>query len=76
MDMRLRIPELFAEKGVSPYRVSVESGNRISLSTVYRLKRRNGRIETYKNDMLEALCDVLGVSPGELFERDKPKRSR
>ena len=27
-------------------------------------------------EMLEALCDVLEVEPGELMERDKPKRKR
>lgn len=70
--MRLRIPELFTEKGVSAYRVAMSSDRRISLSTVYRLKRDEGRLETFRNDMLEALCDVLDVEPGDLFEREKP----
>jgi DNA-binding Xre family transcriptional regulator len=74
MDMRMRIPELFAEKKLSPYRVSLDSNGRISMSTAYRLKRVKGRLDTYKNDMIEALCDILDVTPGELFERDKPKR--
>ena len=70
----MRIPELFTEKGLTAYHVATHSGGRISMSTIYRLKGKNGRLETFKNDILEALCDVLDVTPGELFERDKPKR--
>jgi DNA-binding Xre family transcriptional regulator len=76
MDMRLRIPELFEEKGITPYRVSRDSGARISLATIYRLKRTRGRLDTYKSRMLDALCDVLDVTPAELFERDKPAKRR
>jgi DNA-binding Xre family transcriptional regulator len=72
MDMRLRIPELLEAKGVSPYRLSRESGGRISMSTVYRLKRERGHLDTYRRVMLDALCDVLGVPPGDLWERDGP----
>lgn len=76
MDMRLRLPELLTEDGrdVSPYRLSRESGGRISMSTAYRLKRERGRLETFRSDILDALCDVLGVTPGELFEREKKRR--
>lgn len=74
MDMRLRIPELLEEKGVSPYRLSLDSDERISMSTAYRLKRERGKLETFKSDILDALCDVLGVEPGELWEREKKKR--
>ena len=75
MDMRLRIPELFDEKGTTPYHVALDSGKRISMSTAYRLRRMNGKLDTYGGDLLEALCDVLDVTPGELFEREtKPKR--
>lgn len=76
MDMRLRIPELLEAKGVSPYRLSRESGGRISMSTVYRLKRERGKLDTYRGAILEALCDVLGVTPGELFERDGNKQAK
>jgi len=70
MLMRLRIPELLTERDKTPYAVARDSGGRISLSTIYRLKDRRGRLETFAADMLEALCDVLKVSPGDLFERD------
>lgn len=68
--MRLRLPELYEEKRVSPYRFSRNSGGRVSLSTAYRLRRENGKLHTYKSDLLDALCDVLNVAPGELWERE------
>jgi len=74
MDMRLRIPELLAEKGVTAYAVARDSNERISISTIYRLTKSKGRLETYSSHLMEALCDVLDVSPGELLERDKKRR--
>jgi DNA-binding Xre family transcriptional regulator len=77
MLMRLRIPELLAEHGLTPYALSRRSGGRISMSTAYRLRENGGRLETYGADLLEALCDVFNVGPGELLERDaKKKRAR
>jgi DNA-binding Xre family transcriptional regulator len=86
MDMRLRFPELFTETGVNPYRLSTRSGNRISLSTAYRLKRVRGVLETYRSAMLDAICDVMEVTPAEIWEREpapkpdkaptKPKATR
>lgn len=70
MDMRLRLPELFTETGVNPYRLARDSDGRISLSTAYRLKRVKGKLETYKGDMLDAICDVMNLRPGDLWERD------
>jgi len=74
MEMRLRIPELLSEKETNAYRVARDSGGRISYSTIYRLKKARGRLEAYTNDVLDALCDVLGVEPGDLWERDKKTR--
>jgi DNA-binding Xre family transcriptional regulator len=74
MEMRVRIPELLDEKGTNAYRVARDSGERISLSTIYRLKKSRGHLETFSSDLLEALCDVLRVTPGELLERDRKRR--
>lgn len=80
--VRLRIPELLEEHGLTPYHLSKQSGGRISLSTAYRLVRLQGRVRRFEADMLEVLCDVLGVKdPGRLFELEgartgKPKRKR
>jgi DNA-binding Xre family transcriptional regulator len=71
MDVRIRFRELLKEKELTTYAVARDSDGRVSLSTAYRLKRRNGKLETYSSDLLEALCDVFGVDPGELLERTK-----
>lgn len=68
--MRLRFPELFTETGVNPYRLARDSNKRISLSTVYRLKRTRGKLQTFKSDMLDAICDVMNLQPGDLWERE------
>jgi DNA-binding Xre family transcriptional regulator len=70
MRMRIRFPELLKERGLTAYAVARDSGGRISLSTIYRLKERDGRLDTFAADMLEALCDVFDVTPGDLLERD------
>ena len=71
--MRLRLPELLDEAGMTPYALSKQSGDRISESTAYRLVRQRGEVQMFDASVLEALCDVLEVEPGELFERDKPQ---
>jgi len=75
MWMRVRIPELLEERQLTPYELSKRSGGRISMSTAYRLKRNRGRSHTFDSDLLESLCEILVVEPGELLERDK-KRGR
>ncbi len=72
MLMRLRFPELLGE--MSPYALAKASNGRISMSTAYRLTRLGGRVKTFDADLLEALCDVLNVAPGQLLERDGAKR--
>lgn len=76
MEMRLRIPELLDRAQLSPYALARQSGGRISMSTAYRLAKLKGKVQNFDADMLEALCDVLGVEPGELFEREPAKRKR
>ena len=74
MDVRLRLPELMKQHGLTAYAISRRSGGKISMSTAYRLARLNGRLHSFDADMLEALCDVLNVEPGELLERDKKRK--
>jgi DNA-binding Xre family transcriptional regulator len=76
MDMRVRFPELLKRSGMTPYAVAKQSADRISLSTAYRLNRSGGRLNTFDADVLEALCDIFKVEPGELLERDGKKRGR
>jgi Fe2+ or Zn2+ uptake regulation protein len=70
--MRLRLPELLEEHTppLTAYAVAKTSGNRISLSTIYRLNRNRGRVANFDGELLEALCDVFQVHPGKLFERE------
>jgi DNA-binding Xre family transcriptional regulator len=74
MEMRVRLPELLKSSGLTVYAVAKASGDRVSTTALYRLKRTNGRVRYFDNTLLEALCDVFGVEPGELLERDKRKR--
>lgn len=76
MLMRLRLPELLEERGLSAYRLSKESDGRISMSTAYRLTKLNGRVKNFDADMLEALCDVLKCEPGDLLERDRKRKGK
>ena len=71
MDMRLRIPDLMPPS-MTRYELAKRSGGRISMSTAYRLVKLKGRVQNFDADMLEALCDIFEVGPGDLFERTKP----
>ena len=66
---------MMEERGMTAYAVAKASGNRIDMSTLYRIVRQKGRVQFFAADLLEALCDVFNVTPGELLEREK-RRSR
>ena len=74
--VRLRLPELLEEHGITPYGLAKKSEGRISLSAAYRYVRLRGRLASFDGALLEALCDVLGEEPGALLERDRKRRSR
>jgi DNA-binding Xre family transcriptional regulator len=76
MLMRLRLPELLEERGLSAYGLSKASSGRISMSTAYRLTKLDGRVQNFDADMLEALCDVLKCEPGDLLEREKRRKAK
>ena len=69
MRMRLKLPELLTEHKprLTAYAVAKASNGRISLSTIYRLDRSRGRVANFDGELLEALCDVFGLSPGALL---------
>lgn len=74
--MRVRLPELLEKNGtghaVTAYRLAKSSGKRIGLTTVYRLIGKRGHVRYLDAKMLDALCDVLHVSPADLLARDDP----
>lgn len=76
MQMRYRLPELIDKKGWTAYELAKRSGGAIKLTTVYRLVRQQGRVKQFDGALVEALCDTLGVSLGELLERDKSKKGK
>lgn len=67
--MRLLIRELLRKREMTPYALAKASGGRISLPMAYRLVRRRGRFTTIRAAVLDALCDVLKVNPGEILTR-------
>jgi DNA-binding Xre family transcriptional regulator len=72
--MRLRLPELLKERGLTPYAVAKASRGRISQSAIHALVRQQGHFERIAARHLEALCDVLQVTPNELIQRTRPGR--
>lgn len=77
--VRLRIPEILEERGLTACHLAKNSGGRISLSAAYRYVRLRGRVKSFDGDLLATMCDVVGVEPGQLLERDgagKRKRAK
>lgn len=74
MDVRIRLPELLDERELTAYEVAKRSDGRISTSVLYRLIKKRGQVELFSAPLLEALCDVLGVEPGDLLEREGKRR--
>ena len=74
MALRLRFPELLDERGMTPYAFSKATEGRVSMSTAYRIVRMRGRLATFDASLLDAICDVLKIKPGQLFERERKRR--
>jgi DNA-binding Xre family transcriptional regulator len=74
MPIRLRLPELLEERGLTAYALSVATGGKISMSTVYRWTRARGRIQTIDTGLLAALCDALDAGPAEVLELEGKRR--
>ncbi len=67
--MRLRVPELLAERGMSAYQLSKDSDGVISMAAAYRLA--SGDSQRVSLEVLEALCKVFKIKdPGPLFAKD------
>lgn len=69
MQMRIRLTELLREKHTNPRKLEIQTGGAISARTLYRIKAADGRLRFLDAHLLDALCDVLDVTPGELLER-------
>lgn len=64
--MRIRLPELLEEHNTTVHYVAERSGGRIDKSALYRLAAKRGRVKLVSSELVEALCDVLGIPPHEL----------
>lgn len=67
--VRLRLHKILRQKGMSAYALAKQSG--LGFGTVYRLARADGRFSRIEAKTLDAICAVLDVAPGELFERHR-----
>lgn len=73
--MRLRIPELMeARKIPTAYRLQQLSQGRLSMTNATHLVEKGGNTSSVRMATLEVLCDIFGVGPGELLERDAEAR--
>jgi DNA-binding Xre family transcriptional regulator len=72
--MRLRIAELLANRKMTAYGLAKASNGRLSLSAAARLARDEWKC--LPRDVVEVLCEVLNVQPGELFEQVVGEKKR
>jgi DNA-binding Xre family transcriptional regulator len=68
--LRLRLRQLLETRGLTPYALARFTG--LSLNTIYRLTRPDGRFRLIRADTVERLCGALRVTPSELFNYEKP----
>jgi DNA-binding Xre family transcriptional regulator len=74
MPIRLRFPELLEERGLTGYALSIATSGRVSMSTVYRWVRARGRVQTIDTSLLEAICEALNATPGDVLELEGKRR--
>ena len=65
--LRLRALLKGRKPKMSAYQLAKKAG--LSLTTIYRLTRKDGRFERIEADTLDKICKVLDCQPGNLFER-------
>jgi DNA-binding Xre family transcriptional regulator len=68
--LRLRLRQLLEARDLTPYALARFTG--LSLNTIYRLTRPDGRFRLIRADTVERLCGTLRVTPSELFSYEKP----
>jgi hypothetical protein len=74
--IRVRLPELLNDEISTAYAIAKSSKDRISQSAAHRLVAKRGAVQRYDADLIEALCEMFHVGPGELFELEPVKRKR
>jgi DNA-binding Xre family transcriptional regulator len=64
--VRLRLRALLKEREITPYRLAQLSG--LSLRTLYRLTRPDGKFDRIEAVTMDKLCRTLKCKPGDLFQ--------
>jgi putative transcriptional regulator len=68
--LRLRLRQLLEGRKLTAYGLAKFTG--LSLNTIYRLTRPNGRFSLIRADTIERLCGALRITPSDLFEYKRP----
>ena len=68
--LRLRLRKMLEARRLTRYALSRFTG--LSLNTIYRLTRPDGRFRLIRADTIERLCGALRVTPSDLFDYKKP----
>ena len=71
--VRLRLLDILRARGLTAYALAKFTG--LSLNTIYRLTRRDGRFTLIRSDTIERLCAALRVTPTELFGYDEQSKT-
>jgi DNA-binding Xre family transcriptional regulator len=74
--IRIRLPELLNKEIPTAYAIAKASRDRISQSAAHRLVAKRGAVQRYDADLLEALCEMFKIGPGELLELDVDRKRR
>ena len=75
LDMRLTLPALMARHGLkTAYSLERFAKGALTMSSAHRLVKADGKPKRVDLATLDTLCDVFGVEPGELWERDTKRR--
>jgi DNA-binding Xre family transcriptional regulator len=72
--VRLRIPELFKELQITALDVARLSDGRIGQSTVYRWQQLQGRVSRIDCEVIEDLCEALGVGLADVVELERRRK--
>ncbi len=74
--MHIRLAELMDSHGITnAHELATRSGGRIPVTTAYRLLANGGRLDKRLSGLLEGLCEVFGVEPCELLERESSPKN-
>ncbi len=69
---RIRIDELLEERGMTAYRLAIDSG----ISHASLAKLRHNKAQAIRLDVLDKLCEVLECEAGDLIEAESGRKNK